>query len=227
MPSYFVTATGTDIGKTYITCGIIQALKAHHKIVSAIKPIISGWDVESVETDTYHLIDALGLPFDEEVINNISPWKFKEPLSPDMAAKLEGKDINFDELKQFCRDFIVSNQNNIGFIEGVGGVMVPINTKYLISDLIAALEIPVILVAGTYLGTLSHTLTAYNVLKQQNITVNSVVLSESVEGIDVQETVASLEPHVEEPIFTIPRRETIRDNDLEDFKPVVNHLLKA
>ena len=223
MPSYFVTATGTDIGKTFVTCGLIEALRQQHHEVTAIKPLISGWDDADTATDTHQLITSLGLEITDKTIEAVSPWRFKAALSPDMAARLEGRDINYEQLLGFCQQYISYNSNAIGFIEGAGGVMVPITKQHLTSDFIKALEVPAILVAGTYLGTLSHTLTAYHSLKHQGIRTKCIVLSESEDGVDVDETVASLRPWVHEPIFTIPRMDKLSH---APWQPIIEHLIE-
>lgn len=223
MPSYFVTATGTDIGKTFVTCGLIEALRHQNHDVTAIKPLISGWDDADTHTDTHQLIASLGLEVTHKTIEAVSPWRFKAALSPDMAARLEGRDIDFNQLQHFCMSHKASHSNDIRFIEGAGGVMVPVTKQYLTSDLIKALDMPAILVAGTYLGTLSHTLTAYFSLKHQAIRTKCLVLSESEQGVDIDETVASLKPWISEPIFIIPRMQ--EPNPLF-WQPIIEHLIK-
>ena len=143
---------------------INRSIELNYK-VSAIKPIISGFNKNNFEeTDTGIIINALNTPKID--INKISPWRFKEPLSPDLAAKNEGKYINFEELIHFCEQSINSKNNDLVLVEGVGGTMVPINDKFTIMDLIIKLNIPIILTIGSYLGSISHTLNAYEILNR-------------------------------------------------------------
>lgn len=172
--SYFITATGTDIGKTFLTENLCTALK--EKDVFAIKPVISGFNMDE-ESDTKRILRSLGMEFSESNIDKISPYRFKLPLSPDMAARSENKEINFAELISFCHDYI--NKHDNLFIEGVGGIMVPLNNDKTVLDWILAINIPVILVAGSYLGSISHTLTAMEVLRQNNVDVKMLVISQS------------------------------------------------
>jgi len=175
----FITSTGTNIGKTYLTNLLIKrALKLNYKI-NAIKPIISGFNIAKLEeTDSGIILKALSM--DKSRIDEISPWRFEESLSPDIAAKLAKKEIKFKEVINFCHSCIKSNKNDdILLIEGVGGTMVPINSKYTILDLIKNLNIPIILTIGSYLGSISHTLNSYEVLIKNNVNINSIVLNES------------------------------------------------
>ena len=175
----FITSTGTNIGKTYLTNLLIKrALKLNYKI-NAIKPIISGFNIAKLEeTDSGIILKALSM--DKRRIDEISPWRFKDPLSPDMAAKLAKKEINFKEIINYCNSYIKSKKDDdILLIEGVGGTMVPINSKYTILDLIKKLNIPIILTIGSYLGSISHTLNSYEVLIKNNVNINSIVLNES------------------------------------------------
>ena len=106
-----------------------------------------------------------------------------ESLVKDMIEedlKLAKKEINFKEIINYCNSYIKSKKDDdILLIEGVGGTMVPINSKYTILDLIKKLNIPIILTIGSYLGSISHTLNSYEVLIKNNVNINSIVLNES------------------------------------------------
>lgn len=179
MTGYFVTATGTDIGKTFVTAGLIRALKAQGRMVDALKPVISGFDSNDVAaSDTSALLTALDQTPSAENIDRISPWRFQSPLSPDMAARRESRAIDLDQLVAFCRDRAATAADML-LIEGVGGIMVPLDDTHTVLDWMAALGLPVLLVTGSYLGTLSHTLTALDVLQRRQLRVRAVVISES------------------------------------------------
>ncbi len=207
MSAIFVTATGTDIGKTFVTAGLIRALRTQGCSASALKPVVSGFDMGTAETsDPGLLLQAMGQTVTPEAIARLSPWRFRAPLSPDMAAVREDRMIDFAELMAFCRDEITSAEGTL-FMEGVGGVMVPLDSRHTVLDWIAALDIPAILVAGTYLGTISHTLTALNALASRSIIVRAIVLNESesapVSAAETAETIANFVPVI--PTITIPR----------------------
>lgn len=193
MSAVFVTATGTDVGKTFVTAGIIRALRYAGRKAHALKPIISGFDMAAVEaSDTGKLLTAMGRDLTPQNVGDISPWRFKAPLSPDMAARLESASIDFEALLAFSRERIAASPDPL-LIEGVGGIMVPLDDRHTVLDWMAALNLPVLLVAGSYLGTISHTLTALDVLARRGLSVLSVVVSEAANGtVDLDETVATM-----------------------------------
>jgi len=174
---YFITATGTGIGKTFVTAALTARLRHEGKNVIALKPVISGFDPRQLATsDTGILLNAQGLPLSQAMADSISPWQFPEPLSPDMAAEDAGRSVDLTELAAFCR---ADEKADYLLVEGAGGIMTPIGTDYTVLDWVAALGYEIILVAGSYLGTLSHTLTAYEAIATRGLKLHSVIISES------------------------------------------------
>ena len=193
MAAYFVTATGTDIGKTFVTAGLIRYLRESNQPVTAFKPIVSGYDSSVAETsDPAVLLSALGRRVTADEVERIAPWRFRAPLSPDLAAAREGRRVDFEKLISFSRAAIAAATGPL-FIEGVGGIMVPLDGQRTVLDWMTALDIPLLLVVGGYLGTISHTLTALDVLAQRKLTVAAIVVSESErDTVELDDTVASI-----------------------------------
>lgn len=211
----FITSTGTNIGKTYLTNLLIKRAMMLNYRIKAIKPIISGFNINNLdESDSGIILKALGK--NKSYLDKISPWRFETPLSPDMAANIAKRKINFKELINFCNSHIISKDEDILIIEGVGGTMVPINNKFTILDLMKRLDIPIILTIGSYLGTISHTLNAYEVLIKNNININSIVLNQSSENdVGIELTKDSLLNYIKNiPIHTIKRNH--KDNNVLD-----------
>ncbi len=111
-------------------------------------------------------------------IERISPWRFTAPLSPHQAAKQEGRAIDYNAVVEFSRRAMANRRGTL-LIEGIGGIMVPLDDRHTVLDWMSLLRIPIILVTGTYVGTISHTLTALEVLARRNLNVAAVVVSES------------------------------------------------
>jgi dethiobiotin synthetase len=191
--AYFVTSTGTDIGKTFVTAGLIRYLRESSQPVAALKPVVSGYDSSVVETsDPAVLLAALGRPVTANEIERIAPWRFRAPLSPDLAAAREGRSVDFDKLIAFSRA-AVEGATGLLFIEGVGGIMVPLDAQRTVLDWMAELKIPLLLVVGGYLGTISHTLTALDVLTQRKLTIAVIIVSENDrDTVELDDTVASI-----------------------------------
>lgn len=199
---HFITATGTDSGKTFLTCQLIRYLVQQGLSVSALKPIISGWQTEDPESnDTLRILEALQQPINDNTINTVSPFRFKAPLSPDMAASQENSELDLNKIISFCQQPF---NEDIQLIEGVGGVMVPLNNTHTTLDLLQALSIPAILVCGSYLGSLSHTLTAYHILKKNAIPITAIVVNAYPEEIPTEDTIHSLSHFIDEPILSLP-----------------------
>jgi dethiobiotin synthetase len=174
----FITATGTDVGKTHVTCALIRHWRRQGMGVRALKPVISGFSMDDETTDSHRILAAMGVEANAASLAAISPWRFAAPLSPDVAAAREGRRIDRQELTAFCRTAIAGAGGPL-LIEGVGGTHVPIERHFLVADWMAALDIPVVLVAGSYLGTLSHSIASLEALAARTITVAAVVVSES------------------------------------------------
>jgi dethiobiotin synthetase len=176
---YFITSTGTGIGKTYVTAALIRLARSMNLRVAATKPIISGFGKgEIAGSDTGEILAALGEPVTLEAIARVSPWRFAAPLAPNMAARAEGRSLDCETLFVFSREFLRVGAD-LALIEGVGGVMVPLDDEKTVLDWIVAAGAPVVLVVGDYLGTISHTLTALEVLRAKEVEVAALVLSES------------------------------------------------
>jgi dethiobiotin synthetase len=207
MSAVFVTATGTDIGKTFITTGLIRQLRGAGHAVHAIKPVVTGFDPGAWQSsDPAALLAALARPITLQEVDCISPFRFKSPLSPDMAGRREGRAIAFAQVVEFCRDTL-RNHPGVVLIEGIGGIMVPLDEHRTVLDWMSVLRIPIILVTGTYVGTISHTLTALEVLARRNLDVALVAVSESQgSAASLEDTLESLERFADSiDVIGIPR----------------------
>lgn len=155
--NYFVTAIGTDSGKTLASAILVEALKADYW-----KPIQAGFP-----TDT----EALkGL-----VTNSITKFhpethQLKLPASPHAAARFEHLHIQLD-------DFVLPETENEIVAEGAGGVLVPINQENFVIDIAQELKMEVILVANLYLGSINHTLLTVDYLKRNNYKVKGIIFN--------------------------------------------------
>jgi dethiobiotin synthetase len=206
MTTIFVTSSGTGIGKTFVTLRLIAELEASGRRGRALKPVASGFDAALPESgDTGALLRAQRLKPTAVNLDAVSPWRFAAPLSPDMAAAREGRAVPFDALVAHCR--AAGRSADVTLIEGIGGIMVPLDGEHTVLDWIAALEAPALLVVGSYLGTLSHSLTAAAALRARGVTIAGLIVSESeVEPVPAAETAATLARFVAPaPVRVLPR----------------------
>jgi len=183
MPALFVAGTGTDVGKTYVTAALLRALVGAGRAVNALKPVVSGFDEAApAGSDPAVLLQALGRPVTPEMLDRISPWRYAAPLAPNQAAALEGRSVDAEAVIAFCRSGIDAEANTLTFVESAGGIMSPLDDRLTMLDLARALDAPVLLVAGAYLGTISHTLTAVQVIRAAGLDLRAVIVNEDGPG---------------------------------------------
>jgi dethiobiotin synthetase len=179
MSAVFITATGTEVGKTYVAAGLIRHFRNTGRAVDALKPVVSGFDPAAAQTsDPDVLLAALGRPVTPAEIERISPWRYAAPVAPDLAARLENRALDFDALIEFSQRACAATPGML-LIEGVGGVMTPLDDKHTVLDWITALQVPLLVVTGTYLGSISHTLTCLDVLLRRDFLVKAVVVNDT------------------------------------------------
>jgi dethiobiotin synthetase len=192
----FITGAGTEIGKTYVACAILRDLKARGIERDVLKPVLSGYvESEAEGSDAGLLLRALGLEPSIEAIERVSPWRFKAPIAPHMAAQAEGRALPYHDVVMHCRKRIVETNGAI-LIEGAGGVMAPLGEWVTNLDLIATIGASAVFVAGTYLGAVSHALTGLAVLDARGIVVKTVIVNESTESVGLEATMAMIAPHL-------------------------------
>ncbi len=197
MGANFITGTGTDIGKTWLCCALLRHWRAAGLRPAALKPVLSGFDPDMPESsDAGQLLAALDQPIDDRMLEAVAPWRYAAALSPDMAAAQERRQVPFDALVAFTRRVASADARPL-LVEGVGGVMVPLDQTHTVRDWIAASGLPAVLVAGSYLGSMSHTLTALEALSRVAAPVAAIVVNES-EGspVPIELTLDSLLRHV-------------------------------
>jgi dethiobiotin synthetase len=207
MSAFFVTGSGTEIGKTFVTAALIHSLRRLGRPVAALKPVASGFDPAHPEdSDPGALLAALGEPMSTQTLDRIAPWRFRAPLSPDMAASRENRSIDFAKLVEHSRSAIAAALDTL-LIEGIGGVMVPLDERHTVLDWVAALRLPAIVVSGSYLGAISHALTALDALRSRSLAIAALVVNEtpqsSVVPADTAATIARFAGGV--PIVTLRR----------------------
>jgi dethiobiotin synthetase len=222
MSAVFITGTGTGVGKTFVATGIIHCSRGLCQSVDALKPVVSGFDPAAPSgSDPAVLLEALGRAIGPEELQAISPWRFRAPLSPDMAARAEDRAIDFDELVNYCRAKNAEHSGTL-LIEGIGGVMVPLDKRHTVLDLMIALQLPVILTAGSYLGTLSHVLCAQEVILRHALDLRAIAVSETQDSpVPFEATLATLANFTKTPLFGLRRQGPVTRNG-----EVFRHLLE-
>jgi dethiobiotin synthetase len=206
MPGIYITSVGTGVGKTLVTAVLCYQLTCVGRAARAIKPVVSGFSPDDPASDPALILRSLGHVPTPQAIAAIAPWRFTAPISPHLAARMEGRTIRIDDVAAFSRAKTPENDGLL-LIEGAGGVMAPVDDTHTGLDLIARLGHPVILVTGSYLGAISHTLTALAALRGREIVVRGIVVSESDQSVGLAATIESLAQFAGDdvPLYALPR----------------------
>jgi len=159
MKKYFITGIGTEVGKTIASAIITQALEADYW-----KPVQAG---ELDSSDSMKIADLID---NDKSIFHPEAYRLNQPMSPHAAAERDGVEIEISS-------FETPKTDNHLVIEGAGGLLVPLNNKDTILDLIHHLDCEVILVSRHYLGSINHTLMSIELLKQRNIPIKGILFN--------------------------------------------------
>ncbi len=159
MPGYFVTGTDTGVGKTVAASWLMLALDGEYW-----KPVQAGLDGETDEQAVRRLTGLPSARFHESI------YRLKAALSPHEAAGREGITIDTARLK-------LPSHSRPLIVEGAGGLLVPLNAREFMIDLIADLGLPAVLVARTALGSINHTLLSLEALRRRGIEIAGVILN--------------------------------------------------
>ncbi|WP_336688931.1 MULTISPECIES: dethiobiotin synthase [unclassified Chryseobacterium] len=192
----FVTGIGTEVGKTVCSAVLTKYFEAEYW-----KPVQSG-DLDY--SDTMKIKDWVG----KHTVCHPERYRFKLAASPHQSAKEEGILIDLNEFK------LPETQNHL-IIEGAGGLMVPLNDKEFIIDLIEKLNIPVALVVKNYLGCINHTLLSVLVLNQKKIKLNYLILNGNFPP-DTERVICENIPQETE-ILRIPDLESITEESIKNI----------
>lgn len=173
----FITATDTDIGKTFISGAIAAALKNRGIQVGVVKPVASGAisnpSGQLVSEDASFLMAAAGIS--EERRREVNPVCLAPALTPAVAAVECGVTINVANLIDTCRGMLA--QSEITLVEGVGGITAPIWEDYLVADMMVELKLPAVLITRPNLGTINHTVLTAEYARQRGIKLAGIIIN--------------------------------------------------
>ncbi len=213
----FITATDTDVGKTYVSRGIVKELIKRGIKTGYFKPFQSGI-IEDMPSDA----DMVSISAKDNRKNLITKNSYitKTPCTPSVSAEID--DINID-IKKVVSDYKeLSKMCEIVVTEGSGGLFVPINETMLVSDAIKALKLPAIIVSRPNLGTIIHTLLTIKALKSLEISILGVVITNYPK--DTKDPAVTTAPALIEKFGKIPVIDIIEKNG-SDFSKVVDKIL--
>lgn len=169
---YFVSGIDTDAGKSYCTAWYAKQLSQNGKRVITQKFIQTGNTGHSEDIDLHRRIMGTGyLPEDEEGLT--MPEIFSYPCSPHLAARIDRRPIDFDKIERATCE--LARRYDTVFVEGAGGLMVPLTENYLTIDYIAEKRYPLIFVTSGKLGSINHTLLSFEAIRHRGIVLHTVL----------------------------------------------------
>jgi dethiobiotin synthetase len=182
MSGYFITATGTEIGKTVVAAAIANAARRAGSRVAVFKPAVTGLVDHRLAPETWararelpdHALLRLAAGSTQRD-DEIAPYRYGPPVSPHLAAELAGERIDPDRLLGAA--LAATEDADLLVCEGVGGFLVPLTAGYLVRDLARDLALPVAIVAAAGLGTINHTLLTVDSVRGAGLEVACVVLN--------------------------------------------------
>ena len=155
---FFITGTDTEVGKTWVSCRLLERAREAGLSCYGLKPIAAGCEetadgLRNEDAVNLRASSSLALPYD--VVN---PVALKAAIAPHIAARQEGRRISLSQLAGYVRGALSSHPADLVLVEGAGGWRVPLNDREMLSALAVELNLPVIQVVGMKLGCISHAL---------------------------------------------------------------------
>jgi dethiobiotin synthetase len=182
MRGFFVTGTGTEVGKTVVAAVLARTVYGTGQRVAVFKPAVSGLEEYPLRPELWEC--AAGLPDhvllrlasgSRQADDEIAPYRYGPAVSPHLAAEIAGEPIDPDLLRAAA--LAATEGSDVLICEGVGGFLVPLRSDYLVRDLARDLGLPVVIVASPGLGTINHTLLTIEAVRHAGLEVDRVVLN--------------------------------------------------
>lgn len=172
---YFISGTDTGVGKTVVTACLLALFRKRGVDTGIMKPVETGVDPEcssEANSDAKFLLAVSG---HRDLLEEICPIRLQPSAAPLQAARIENRDLEIDRILENFHT--LQNRHEQMLVEGIGGLMVPLRTDYLVRDLVRDLQLPLIVVSRVRLGTLNHTLLTLNAAREAGIEVTGVILN--------------------------------------------------
>ena len=175
IPSLLITGTDTGIGKTIIAAAIAQILHEQGHRVAVFKPCGSGCvhRREGLVSEDAELLAHCANA--KHPLDLICPQRYAEPLAPAIAAQVSGRSLEWETIDRSIH--LMSRDSEIMIVEGIGGLMVPMDDKHTFLDVAEDLAAPAVIVARPALGTINHTLLTLQALRSRDIPIAGVVIN--------------------------------------------------
>lgn len=197
--NYFVTGTDTGVGKTLISCALLQAFSTRGKSVAGMKPIAAGCEEDGINDDVKSLRAATNIL---ATLGQINPYSFHLPVAPHIAARNAGVQINLERILESYSE--LASLAEVVIVEGAGGFQIPLNDTQDSADLAVALGLPIILVVGMRLGCLNHALLTIRAIKDCGLQCAGWIANIlDADMLALEENIQSLKLRIEAPLLGV------------------------
>ncbi|MCF6148532.1 MAG: dethiobiotin synthase [Candidatus Kuenenia sp.] len=173
---YFITGTDTGVGKSIVAGGLAALMKNNGYNSGVMKPIATGCKYHNnmlVSDDALFLQSAAETDDDYELIN---PIRYEQPLAPTIAAQLNNTVNDLEKIRHAFNT--LCERHDFMIIEGIGGLLVPINEYYFVIDLAYEFELPLIIVSRLSLGTINHTLLTVAYAREHGVNIKGIIFND-------------------------------------------------
>jgi len=172
----FVTGTDTEVGKTIVTASLVSLLIHDGFDVGVMKPVETGCSKKNGRLVPRDATFLKVVSDSKDGLSLINPYRFSKPLAPSIAAEFDHKEIKIEKIS-FAYEKL-SEKHDITFVEGAGGLLVPLTGKLTNADLILKLALPIIVVVGSKLGAVNHALLTVSWARENGIRVIGLVINQ-------------------------------------------------
>lgn len=209
MKGFFITGTDTNVGKTYIACLIAAELKSKNINIIPRKPVETGCEIINEELYPADASSLLKASQSDITLNEVCPYRFTPPISPQLAMKRSGQSVSLDDLISTCTKNI--SEKDFLLVEGAGGFYSPICTDTLNADLASQLNLPIVLVTEDRVGAVNQVLLAINAIEKYQLKISAVILNSTGSKThnnlsDNASEIKALTPH---PVFSVSYKQSI------------------
>jgi dethiobiotin synthetase len=170
----FVTGTDTGVGKTIVAASLCAAGAARGKRVAAFKPVVTGLDEPDSEWPPDHELLASAASAGQTA-SDVAPFQFGPAVSPHLAVELAGEAVDPEAVVAAFRS--EASRGDVIVVEGVGGLLVPLASEYLVRDFAGEIGLALVIVARPGLGTISHTLLTIEAARAVALPIAGVVMT--------------------------------------------------
>jgi len=197
--SYFIIGTDTGVGKTLVSCALLQSFAEQGMRVAGFKPVAAGIDTDGMNDDAKALLAASNIPLSNAHVN---PFCLRDAIAPHIAAQSENVQIELPVIVAAYKE--LATQADVVIVEGAGGFRVPLNETQDTADLARELSLPVIIVVGMRLGCLNHALLTVEAIAVRGLKLAGWVANCVDENMAMRdENIAALQQRIASPLLGV------------------------